>query len=195
MIQIHEPLSTFIHIPKTAGTSIHQWMNGLKNFDRDLNNHIYEKCKRIAPSNKGHPIRETIDKEFDELGTVFTVVRNPWDRFVSAYFFMIQGGMLSSGTSFKHFVKNKNLWKFISIKQVCYVEDTDIVMKFENITEDFKQVQDFYNDYRHLGHERETKNRKKRKYHEMYENDKKLIDIIGNFYQEDVEKFGYKYHI
>jgi len=194
MVKIEEPLSTFVHIPKTGGKSIHHWMTFLEGFNNVTNRNLHKLCKRSG--NKGHPTRNVIenkDKKFGDLGTVFTCVRNPWDRFVSGYFFMIQGGVLNNKMSFHEFVNNTKIWNFMTVKQVEFVRDDDIVMKLENIDEDFKLMQDFYNDHRPLGTRNVTTGRKEQSYHKIFDEKQDLIDIIGNYYQEDVEKFNYSY--
>lgn len=94
----------------------------------------------------------------------FTFVRNPWDRLVSAYFFLKAGGMVKYGQdrlfaeqviskykSFDEFVRewinHSNVCKQIHfVPQVDFVLDkdgrvgVDFVGRFENIVEDFRIV-------------------------------------------------------
>src|SRR5258707_7699115 len=65
----------FIHIPKTAGTSLSQALFG--RHSRHIPYIEYE---------KGNP------RKFRQYFK-FTFVRNPWDRLVSTYFFLKQGGL------------------------------------------------------------------------------------------------------
>ena len=65
------PKAVFIHVPKNAGTSISHW----------LRVHIpSENVKRK------HDTYETIKNNYgNDLGFSFAVVRNPWERLVSAW--------------------------------------------------------------------------------------------------------------
>ena len=69
----------FIHIPKAAGTSISRELYG-----RTLGHYSFQELERWAPSVLTGCI-------------VFTVVRNPYDRALSAYDFARSGGTESMG--------------------------------------------------------------------------------------------------
>jgi hypothetical protein len=65
----------FIHIPKTAGTSVLAGLDAPQAFDTHAPSQIY----RAA------------DPALFERAFKFTVVRNPWDRFASTFHFMKHG--------------------------------------------------------------------------------------------------------
>lgn len=75
--------ATFIHIPRTGGTSLETWA---KNNNIDFEHHSLSK-------NEIH--KKVLEKElltnrykydhWSDLGTVFTFVRNPYERMVSLY--------------------------------------------------------------------------------------------------------------
>jgi len=65
---------TFVHIPKSAGSSVVRWLTRMP----------YQMIK-------GHPSL-TIIKEQWPVTQTFAVVRNPWARMVSAYFYLKQYG-------------------------------------------------------------------------------------------------------
>ena len=67
----------FIHIPKTAGTSISQAL-----FGSDFGHCTVDHYEIFSP------------KRFHNYFK-FAFVRNPWDRFLSAYKFLNKGGMYS----------------------------------------------------------------------------------------------------
>ncbi|MDZ7820398.1 MAG: sulfotransferase family 2 domain-containing protein [Candidatus Marinimicrobia bacterium] len=71
----------FIHIPKTAGLSI---INAVRDPRVDTVGHFLQN-----PFYR--PAGEVI-KKYPQRPFVFTFVRNPWDRAVSAFFYLDQGG-------------------------------------------------------------------------------------------------------
>jgi len=73
--------AVFIHIPKTAGNAIITVANTLYGTDRIKND-------RTENSNF-HSTLQDAEKYFDNISNLysFTVVRNPWSRVSSWYFF------------------------------------------------------------------------------------------------------------
>jgi Sulfotransferase family len=69
--------ATFIHVPKTGGTSFYHWIDkNIKDFDRlDDNNYATGSVDGAA-------------KVWGDLGIVFSFVRNPYSRLVSMYEYM-----------------------------------------------------------------------------------------------------------
>ena len=106
----------FIHIPKTAGSSVAQALFG-------GSRHVpYFEYERINP------------RKFKRFFK-FSFVRNPWDRLVSTFFFLKNGGMnemdrrfaaenLAGYDNFAAFVEGwlneKNIWSWIHFKPQHY---------------------------------------------------------------------------
>ena len=66
---------TFIHNPKTAGTSISQWLD--------------ENFKTVEGKKHGHIVE--VNTYFPNTTYTFGVVRNPWERLASWYLFANHG--------------------------------------------------------------------------------------------------------
>ncbi len=178
---------TFIHINKTAGTSI-------------------ENALGVSPSHKtamthirsiGYPA--WVDKY------TFTFVRNPWDRVVSHYHFRVETnktGMGDKHISFSAWVKeaygNKspeyNDVKVLFMPQVDWVTDrkgrilVDDIYRFENIDEDFDKLCEVLKVKAELPHT----NRTDRGHYKEYF-DEETKDIIAKAFKDDVAAFGYTY--
>jgi chondroitin 4-sulfotransferase 11 len=186
----------FVHIPKSAGTVIR---NVLKTNDREF--------KVIF----NHPTFSKIQTKYD-LSTYFkfTFIRNPWDRFVSTFFYLKQNvkdeKLLNearkklSDYSFTSFVKKLHLEKtefnefhFLHFRpQIHFLEsldNIDFVGRFENFQQDFNTVCDKIGILRQeLPHYNKTKHKH---YTEYYDDETR--EIVAEKYAKDIEYFGYKF--
>jgi hypothetical protein len=195
----HEYRCIFIHVPKAAGTSIKRVFGML---DRGhLPWSYYALC---------HP-------ELWEAYTSFTVVRNPWDRLVSAYHFARMRNSywhnphylpddyeLLSQKSFEECVtilreereRLKNLVWHTQMRWVASPKSlggkvmVDRVLRFENIDHDFREL------CRELGvSERELPriNTSDRAGHYQQYYNERTRKIVEEIYAEDIEAFGYSF--
>lgn len=82
----HEHKFLFLHLPKTGGTSINKFFNDkFNNNERDF----------------GHPyLSDYKCNNFDDYFK-FTIVRNPYDRLVSAFFYMKEYSKFQSDINFR----------------------------------------------------------------------------------------------
>lgn len=186
--------SIFIHIPKCAGVSVARTIFGnLAGGHTTLEQYL----SIFQPS--------LIVKYFK-----FTIVRNPWDRLVSAYFFLSNGGFgekdqawfkseLESFSGFDDFVENwvnrKNIWKWNHFRpQYHYMLDKrgkvplDFVGFFENINEDFKYIADRTGTNCTLP---ELNISRHSSYMEHYS--EKTLNIVADVYAEDIKMLGYNF--
>lgn len=184
----------FIHIPKAAGSSL---------------------CLSMFGSQIGHIkysdyLRENNQKTQEYFK--FTFVRNPWDRVLSAYTFLKNGGMndqdsawaeenLSQYDDFNEFVydwiNEKNILTQVHfVPQIKYIEDPITgVIKMNFIG----RVENIQNDLNFITKRLGVKNVELKKlntsnhskYQEVYnEKSKKIIERV---YAEDIYRFGYKF--
>lgn len=142
--QRHEAL--FIHVPKSAGRSVVRGLFDVKSVEH-------------APA---HWYQQLDPDRFDRYFK-FTFVRNPWDRAVSAYTYLLQGGSAASDEdrlwsafvkqfeSFDefacHWLTPENAMRnALFTPQVVYLEDIfgelamDFVGRFETLEDDFRTV-------------------------------------------------------
>ncbi|WP_299228475.1 sulfotransferase family 2 domain-containing protein [uncultured Psychroserpens sp.] len=187
----------FIHIPKAAGISFNMSLFG--NYGgghRDLK--FYE---------EKYPKR-TFNDYYK-----FTIVRNPWDRLYSAYTFLKKGGFdaidkawadehLNQFNSFEDFVLNwvtkANVYKKIHfMPQYEFLIDVsgelnmDYIGRFETIETSYKDIAAYLGIDTVLEKRNITKNKKQ--YFEQYT--EKMITIVSDVYQRDIEEFGYTFRL
>lgn len=143
---------TFIHIPKTAGSSIESWLK--------------EHTTCFRPKRSLHCRVEHAKQHFEDIGRTFCVVRNPYDWMVSWYEYErkttqryineVQTGKRKKFNINKEkhnldllFEKQANLEKgfkpfLLNTRkptQYSWAKDVDIVLKFEHLISDFKKIQ------------------------------------------------------
>jgi len=169
--RVNEPLSTFLHVPKAAGTSITNWLK--------------DNLSGVATS-LHHRTRKEMLKEHTTLGFTYCVVRNPYDRMLSGYFYKLKKApiFVEQYPTFEDYVKKCD--DKVHIPQWKYFEKADLILKQENLIEDFKQIQDYYKCYAPLPHS----NRSEHNSWEQYYTDD-LKQYVYKHYQKDFELLKY----
>lgn len=189
----------FIHIPKVAGTSIKQ---------------------ALALPGQGHPFWQYFARTYPEKWRSyrkFTVIRNPWDRAVSAYCYaMMKESYWHSADTWLHpdfqTLKDKSFDEFCQIlltqrntlkheswypqyPWVTTQSDGEIffvvndILRYETLNRDFENLTEKLGvpDLK-LPHVNKTNRSDYRKYY-----NKKTRDIISQIYRPDIELFQYSY--
>ena len=183
----------FVHIPKSAGTSI---------------------AKSIYGARNGHltaiDIKEKLGHDIFEKKISFGVTRNPYDRLVSAYFYAKQGGSKDGGISNPSFYQKKEFRNFDSFvkewlvkqdlegvdpifrpqKDYLFHHDQQIVnkiFKIERIEEILKFLQETLK--REISIPVTNKTKRSRDYLDYYTQDS--MDIVNKLYSSDFRLFSY----
>lgn len=187
----------FIHIPKCAGISI-----ALELFGCRAGGHLtLTNYKQIFSQ-----------KDFDRLFK-FTFVRNPWDRLISAYHFICEGGMNESDklvadhsvrrfTGFNDFVENymmkenfedilhfQHQWNFVCETDVSPPK-VDFIGRYENLANDFQTVSASLGQSKTLPLSNASQSRP-RDYRMSYTD--RTRDIVREIYARDISLFGYSF--
>lgn len=185
----------YIHIPKTGGLSVCDAFDSKEQNHKGLNYYI---------ENYGcsHYFK-------------FTIVRNPWDRFLSTYFYLKNGNRVleaikRGNNHIKHLHDHIN--KFKDFKDFCiYSKDIPNIIKhdihfkpqisfftdvpfdyvgfFETLNSDIKEICKINNisniNISHLNKSDHLE------YWKYYNNE--LKDIVYNLYKDDILKFNYNF--
>ena len=199
----------FIHIPKSAGVSISQALVkkvGLKTYGPHF------KCKHLFYP-QGDLERENY--------FVFTFVRNPWERLVSTFYYIMKGGRAEIDArrrdlylskyqgDFSKFVLDIKNW--IDIREDASIYPDRFIPhfrpQFEYIFDDQgNNMVDFIGRFENIGDDFRTlctalsidavklptSNRSSHgRYHKYY--DHKTMEIVADFYAKDIELFDYQF--
>jgi chondroitin 4-sulfotransferase 11 len=188
----------FIHIPKAAGNAIVKSL-----FD--------------APATGHDPIIRYIKNDYEKFKSFyrFTVVRNPWDRMVSSFHYLKQGGIgffdkdfrdrfMFDIDTFDSFVKKMMINKAYEIKILTWVHfipqhsflenaEGDIcvekVYKLENISHEFHHL---CNDLGLVNKTLLVENRSERQRYQQYYT-AETADYVAEIYSDDIRRFNYTF--
>lgn len=204
----------FIHIPKTAGTSI-EYALGMHGGEKHIGicpgaDYQYNPWTLSGTSNNVHTQHYTVKQAKNVLSAKiwesmfkFTFVRNPWDRFVSAVMFnSSMSTRLDPNISMDDFKEHA---KRASTKiyedghfraQLDYIVDNnnkslmDYVGRFEALHEDWDKLCKLLDVDLKLDHRMNSNN--SRHYTEYY--DSELKELVAKMYAPDIEYFGYEFN-
>ena len=198
----HNQKYIFFHINKTGGTSVEHALGYTKKTANlwQGKHHTFKWYKRAARKKIGF-----------ENYFKFTVVRNPWDRFLSLYKYRVKRGHPSFRRGvipFKKWGKKiyngcPNFCKGFTLRepklyvkpQLNWITDAngnmvvDFICRFENFQEDFNAVCNKIGiPERTLPHVNKSKHKH---YTEYYDDETR--EIVAEKYKKDIEYFGYEF--
>lgn len=188
----------FIHIPKTAGTSL------IKSLD----------IPKLGYTHVPVRILERLYPREIEDYFVFSVVRNPWDRLVSSYEYTRQvsswdkqrgwaerniGGLnftaflrrLESSPRYRRAIMGYEFFfpqSYFLTRRDGRIR-ADLIIKYEQLAEGHKRLLEHFPDAAPLGHSR--KNTQRRAYQDYYTEETR--DIVAALYRNDIRNFSYEF--
>jgi len=208
-IHFQNPNATFIHIPKTGGSSFEQWCYDNVKYDRQ----------------QKHCTINDAEKLWDDLGTTFCFIRNPYDRMVSMFHFIgqrsqeriemrKQGKRTKKSTNQKddlliseyynkgfenwlveHYAGIHNpfdfgIWMYQRKTPMIHWIDNkiDIIIKIEELNDNIHKLEELFNRKINLP---VTNTTKRKDYKSYYNNQTKKI--IEDLFRADFEKFNYEF--
>lgn len=182
---------TFIHIPKTAGTSITEWFRLFASYPPNGYN-----MTKLCETKEHWGINE-VKNVTNNLGFTFAVLRNPYDYAVSLYHHLIQKMPVVypelqwlKDVTFEQWITNIDEYPktFIdpyklSSNQVDWIDDSVHVMVYENLKHDFEIVQKMIGNSFDLP----VRNSSNRKEYRHYYNDE-TRNLVSKIYEKDIER-------
>jgi hypothetical protein len=176
--------SLFVHIPKTAGTSVIKAL-GLQTYKQNE-----EPDGRFAHITFRHLFYHLLPAVAQEIGYKFCFTRNPYTRAISSW---IHGTKCSKDftstlRSIKPRTHNRGIWG----RQSLWLDgvDYDFIGRFENLEEDLRAVAAAIGV--HVGeipHLNKSTVRIKKRPADPYTDDARAL--VAKLYEEDFERCGY----
>lgn len=176
---------TFIHNPKTAGTSIGQWLDD--NF--------------ATKRGRKHGHWEEVEEYFPDTVFTFGVVRNPWSRLASWYHFANPANekfeywftrrlqVNDMGLTFNPTMTWAKNWYTIATPQADWFGDrVNLILKYENLAEEFQQIKKLLTCNAELSilNANPTYD-----YRTLYTDE--LAELVRDIYIKDVIRYGYEF--
>ena len=219
-ILVEEPYRcTFLHAPKTGGTSVNRWLQ--TNFTVEERSRVHDDLPHnIRPLKLVHAPFPLAEYHLNyDLGWTFSTVRNPWDWAVSWYTFRLKQcrlkverllanpppenvqakrkdfnlafqqerlAVLEQG--FEAWLRNPHT---AIEQQVVWYGGADYVMKFENLVEDFEEVQTRLQCFEPLQHL--NKSRPAGTTYHSYYTSPDLVDIVAEKCDVDIALHNYTF--
>lgn len=208
----HKHKCLFIHIPKTAGTSIESALDILGNWQEENIEILFGliqsenlKKHRFKSNFLQHLTLEQIHKitTIPDYFVSFSFVRNPWDKMVSIYSnpdnnlvnVASSQGVDIKDLSFDDFIEQTEHIKHIHLEHqhtfICNQNHNiaiDFVGKFESINEDFNKLCTLLGHSLNLPHKNASTRNNYRDYYSQ-----KTKKIIARRYERDIELFNYRF--
>ena len=197
----HELNMIFVHIPKTAGSSI---TNALKKLNKSNER---EKSPKIGKHAKAFEIKYLLGCDIWQNYFSFAFIRNPWDLMVSSYNWWRQKAQtLPAHKRISDKILKMSFEDFISSKYGSYMINERYGNYFDWISEDGKIIVDYIGkvefikeDWKKICEINDLKqisiphiNKSKRKDYKKYYNPK-TRKIIYNRFRKSIKKFNYEF--
>lgn len=201
----------FIDIPRTSSSSIRTELANTFGSTYGKSN-LLENEFEVNGSYKDHltasqAMKHISPRDWEQLFT-FTIVRNPWDRMVSLYFYRAKKGQIPTGLSFKDYISQLKSPRYNCSNSMHYRPSyyygaaefildkkenviVDYIGKFEERESSLKYISKRINCPT-LGKLCLQKAKPSEKHYSMLY-DKECRELVSKVYARDIELFGYEF--
>jgi hypothetical protein len=211
MLISHRHRFAFIHVPKTAGSSVafalwshaddtrRFWMNrGLALVGIHVNHYAPYRLKRFRTHTSAAILQRQLPADVFAGLFKFAFVRNPWDRLVSSYHYLqAHGGhhrrrFAGGGRSFADYAAYEIRRGKMSQSDMLTDRSgrllVDFVGRFESVASDFAYVCRVLGLEAVLPQANATRHQDYRRFY-----DDRLAEAVGRFFAADLARFGYAF--
>jgi hypothetical protein len=211
MLISHRHRFAFIHVPKTAGSSVafalwrhadhvhRHWMNRcLALVGIHVNHYAPYRLKKFRTHTSAAILQRQLPADVFADLFKFTFVRNPWDLLVSSYHYLLAndghhrrraaGGARSFADSAAYEIRRGKMSQSDMLVDRHDRLLVDFVGRFESVASDFAYVCRVLGLEATLPRENTTRHSDYRSYY-----DDRLAEEVGRFFAADVERFGYAF--
>jgi hypothetical protein len=190
----------FIHIPKSGGNSLHQLMKHINDhklitFINQFTNKedIDIKCEITKKSIKHVNILYYRNMYGNQINNYFkfTIVRNPYDRALSYYFYFYNTSKIFDKEKFIKLINNKEDTSLDPAH--LFIDESFHIVYFEDLVQNLKNL-NYFNDVIDINYDKFPKLNISYNSEINYENvlDEECKNIVYNKYKKDFELFNYK---
>ncbi len=187
----------FVHIQKTGGSSIEDW---LRSNDRSITSNMHLN-RRHLPARE---IEVLVGPTTWNSHFKFAIVRNPWDRLVSWYFMCVQASTTNNfskyvrehAPTFEDFLTKTTtgIAERTTYNQLDYVTNqngeiiVDHIGRFEALDAEFAFLKEKLALSYELSHANKSRHDGYRKYYS-----EKTREIVAQRFARDIRHFGYEF--
>ena len=189
----HKYRFIMVRCQKTASSSM---VRAFRNYDPEIITRLTCRPEKLLgyrcapPHIPGYEIPKLLTPEQSKEYFKFGFVRNPWDRMVSAWSYLIQGKRRQiKENAFIPWVLRDHKWFGLDFNMLDFMGPVDFIGRFESLQDDFNFVSSKVGlPHQVLPH----KNKRKHKHYTEYYNPE-AREKVRSRYSKDIEYFGYEF--
>jgi len=172
----------FVHIPKTAGSSMHAALAGKTKIERRAVGVI--RAHHATAAQLRNEVQYRSGRRWEDYYS-FSFVRNPWERFISICSYL---GMDAN------YVLTEGFWHWMFQQQVDFIfapsgeQLVTFIGRFESLRQDWLSVCSSIGIQVDLPHLKQSKQVSCKKYYTDH-----TKNMIAKWYRDDIEEFGYQF--